>query len=161
MESPRQPVGSAQPPLGLYTSRVDEKGRLKLPKDIEEYLKHFAEQGFFVTSLDGDIARIYPMDVWRENLRVLENEQEDPERADRIAYAADYFGAIAAIDNQGRILIPPVLRRRIGIENQPVHVRYSRGAYEVQAEPASDRRMQEAEGSLKPDVVALRKKGLK
>ena len=54
-------------PRGFFTARVDEKGRLKLPAEITEYLAALGEQQVFVTTVNGTTARIYPISVWRRN----------------------------------------------------------------------------------------------
>jgi MraZ protein len=57
-----------EPPLGMYPARVDEKGRLKLPADFQQYFADLGERKFFITSLVRRIAQIYPISVWRQNI---------------------------------------------------------------------------------------------
>jgi DNA-binding transcriptional regulator/RsmH inhibitor MraZ len=152
---------SGRPPLGIYTSRCDDKGRLRLPKEFEDFLRTFPEPEFFVTSLDGDIARIYPIQTWRENEKVLAGFDENPKAARAIAFLADYWGGVSTIDGQGRVLVPPVLRRKLEIEDQKVNVRFYRGAVEVYSEAESGRRLERAMGALADNLEALEKKGLK
>ena len=160
MEEPDSQVRPAQPPIGIYSSRCDDKGRLRLPKEFEEFLKTLPVQEFFVTSLDGNSARIYSIDVWRENEKVLE-QFDDPVAAEAIAYAAHYYGGLSGIDTQGRILVPPVLRRKIGIENAPVNMRFYNGALDVFSEAASERLLQRAADVAPAALPALKRKGLR
>lgn len=160
MESLDQPKPT-QPPLGIYTSRCDEKGRLRLPKEFEDFMRSFPDPEFFVTSLDGNIGRIYPIQTWRSNLQTLENDPDDQALAESAQYLADHFGSVAVIDSQGRILVPPVLRRQLGIENEKVQVRYYRGAVEIYSDAEAQRRLEHAMQTVPPRIHELRRKGLK
>ena len=53
---------------GNCPAKVDEKGRLKVPAVFLEGLKEFGTQ-FYITSVTGETARIYPMNVWSETGR--------------------------------------------------------------------------------------------
>jgi DNA-binding transcriptional regulator/RsmH inhibitor MraZ len=152
---------TARQPLGTYSSRCDEKGRVRLPKEFEDFVRTFPEQEFFVTTLDGSTGRIYPIGVWRENLKVLEEATEDSQAAEDIAFTADYWGSVSGIDGQGRVLVPPKLRRELGIENQPVNLRYYRGAIDIYSETVSEKRLAEASSRRADNLAALRKRGLK
>ncbi len=161
MEPSPEGHNSGRPPLGIYTSRCDEKGRLRLPKEFEEFLKTYPEPEFFITSLNGAIARIYPIQTWMENERVLAGFDEDPKAAADIAFLAHYWGGVSTIDGQGRVLVPPVLRRKLEIEDQKVNLRFYRGAVEVYSEAESERRLERAMGALAVNLEALEKRGLK
>ncbi len=159
-EAPNQ--GSpVQPPLGIYSSRCDDKGRVRLPKEFEDFLRTFPDPRFFVTTLDGRIGRIYPIQVWQENQRILEEFDENPDSAEEIGYLADRWGGVAQVDGQGRMLIPPDLRRKIEIEDKKVFIRYYRSAVELYSEAESERRLERASQALAANLPALRKKGLK
>jgi MraZ protein len=161
VESSQDQLNSGRPPLGIYTSRCDDKGRLRLPKEFEDFLRTFPEPEFFVTSLDGSIARIYPIRTWMENQKVLADFEDDPEMAEGQGFLSDYWGGISTIDAQGRILVPPVLRRKIGIEDQKVNVRFYRSAVEVYSEAESERRLERAMNAPPASRTALLRKGLK
>jgi len=87
----------------LRQASVDSKGRLKLPVAIKEYLSEFGDTKVFITSLDGRIARIYPISTWRAM------------RPSRLVMGAD-----CEMDAEGRLLVPQELRKRLNLENQPV-----------------------------------------
>ncbi len=161
MEESPSSNSSPRPPLGVYSSRCDDKGRLRLPREFEAFVKTFPEQDFFITTLDGDIGRIYPIQVWRENERILAEYTEDPQAAEDIAFLAHYWGAVAALDSQARLLVPPNLRRKLEIENQPVNLRFYNGAIDIYSEAASEKRLARATGALPANLPALRKRGLK
>ena len=49
---------------GTYPARIDEKSRLKIPKDFRTLIEQHHGREVFVTSTDGTHVRIYPMPVW-------------------------------------------------------------------------------------------------
>ena len=159
-ESPSQP-NPARPPLGIYSSRCDDKGRVRLPREFEEFVKTFPEQEFFVTTLDGAIGRIYPIQVWMENEKILAEYTEDPQAAEDVAFVAHYWGSMSGVDGQARVLVPPGLRRKLEIEDQKVNLRFYNGAIDIYSEAASEKRLQRATEAAPTSLPALRKVGLK
>ena len=146
------------PPRGIYPARVDDKGRLKLPVNFERFL---SGQPLFVTTWDGRMARIYPLPVWQENERLLDQENEDPEAAEDLGFLANKYGADADVDSQGRVLMPTDLRRDLGLEGQPVFIDYSNGAVNVYNKAIYEEREQRAKENRAEKLRTFRKKGLK
>jgi MraZ protein len=95
---------------GNHTAKIDDKGRLKIPSAFRTSLEEKYGTSLYVTSLDGVSARLYPMPVWEEiETRLAVMPTTDPARQiflDRTSY----FGQLAEIDGQGRVLIHPLLR---------------------------------------------------
>ena len=54
-------TGEVDRPRGVCHTKLDEKGRVKLSAELQRYLAALGETKFFVTTLDGDIGRIYPI----------------------------------------------------------------------------------------------------
>ncbi|HEV2617037.1 MAG TPA: hypothetical protein VGU63_10555 [Candidatus Acidoferrales bacterium] len=94
---------------GSHLATVDEKGRVKIPAD---FLAELRQQGkrFYVTSENGDYARIYPMKVWDGIERKLAKLSSHNQAKQKFLTRTNYFGQVVELDGQGRILIPPVLR---------------------------------------------------
>jgi MraZ protein len=134
-----------EPPRGTYPARLDEKGRLKLPADFQQFFSALREKKLFVTSLDERTAQVYPMQIWRQNEKFFETYREDPKTARMLAFRANHYGGEAEMDAQGRILFPPELRRKLGIENQPVRIYAFRGHIQVMSEPVYTEHVQECE----------------
>jgi MraZ protein len=64
----------------------------------------------FVTSLSGESVRIYPMAVWVEvEKRLAEVPSTHPARM-RFLDRVNFYGQVAELDPQGRVLIQPRLR---------------------------------------------------
>src|ERR1700690_1281036 len=120
-----------EPPRGMYPGRLDDKGRVKLPKVFEHYLAALREKTLFVTSLDRRIAQIYPIAVWRRNEEFFESHREFAKLSNSVAFNAADLGAETAMDNQGRVLFSPELRRELGLEGQGLHLYAHRGRIQV------------------------------
>jgi MraZ protein len=87
---------------------VDEKGRLKLPAEFKRICDEKYGPKFYITSLDGQRAEIFPMLEW-EKIEAQIAEMAGPEKK-RFLYAAARYGQNAEMDAQGRLLIPQLLR---------------------------------------------------
>lgn len=94
---------------GSHLATVDEKGRMKVPADFLAELRRLGKK-FYVTSENGDRARIYPMKVWEEIERKLAKLSSHNPAKQKFLARTNYFGQVVELDGQGRILIPPVLR---------------------------------------------------
>ncbi|MGH9710349.1 MAG: division/cell wall cluster transcriptional repressor MraZ [Candidatus Acidiferrales bacterium] len=94
---------------GSHLATVDEKGRVKIPAG---FLAELRRQGkrFYVTSENGDCAKIYPMKVWDGIERKLAKLSSHNQAKQKFLTRTNYFGQVVELDGQGRILIPPVLR---------------------------------------------------
>lgn len=158
-EEPKTAV--VEPPRGFHQARIDEKGRLKLPAVIQQYLGELREQQVFITTLDLRTARLYPRSVWKENEILFENAGEDADNAEAVSFLSKHYGADSELDGQGRVLIPQELRRELGIEGQTVFLGYDRGAVEVYGEAMYTQKLAASKASIPAAVSALKKRGLK
>jgi DNA-binding transcriptional regulator/RsmH inhibitor MraZ len=77
-------------PRGAPQTRVDDKGRLKLPAAIGQYLEAFGERRVFVTTLNTSTALIYPISVWRETEKMLQEPGEDADLRADLAFIANH-----------------------------------------------------------------------
>ena len=104
-----------EPPRGFFSAHVDEKGRLKLPVNFQQFLGSMGDDKLFVTSVDDRIARIYPISVWQGNEKILGDlATEDPDAAEALFFVTNDYGAEAKVDPQGRVTLPTDLRRTLG-----------------------------------------------
>ncbi len=100
---------------GNYTARMDSKGRLKVPTAFRRYIEDQHGAEVYVTSLTGECVRIYPLPEWESiEQRLALLPSMDPARR-RFLDRANYYGQQATMDNQGRVLIHPLLRRSAGV----------------------------------------------
>jgi transcriptional regulator MraZ len=64
----------------------------------------------FVTSLSGEYVSVYPMPVWLEvEQKLAQVPSTNPSKL-RYLDRVNYFGQVAELDGQGRVLIPVRLR---------------------------------------------------
>jgi MraZ protein len=156
--------GSAAPveaPRGFLSARVDEKGRLKLPASIVQYLEGFGERKVFITTLNASTARIYPISAWRQAEGLLEEAGEDNEAREDVAFIAYHFGADDEIDGQGRVLVPTELRRALKLESEQVYLRCFKQRIDVLGREAYEERLKKAMDGLDVKLQGLEKKGLR
>lgn len=95
---------------GNYPARVDEKGRLKIPSGFLQLLETNYGPDVFATSLTGENVRVYPMEVWIEIERKLADIPNSHPSKMRFLDRVHFFGQATALDRQGRLLIPGILR---------------------------------------------------
>jgi transcriptional regulator MraZ len=151
----------AGPPLSIVKTVVDDKGRLKLPVEFLEYFKALNVDKVFITTVDLQLARIYPLAVWMSNENIFENAGELTEQAEDVAIIAKTYGGHSEIDSQGRVLVPAELRRLLEFESQPVWIDFYNGAINVAGRKIHEERMQRAKVNLTDKVKTLRKSGFK
>src|SRR5579863_6629398 len=95
---------------GNAPARIDDKGRLKVPTAFRSILEATYGRQVFVTSLSGENVRLYPMPVWLDlEEKLAEMPSTNPARL-RFLDRVNYFGQVAELDAQGRVLIPTRLR---------------------------------------------------
>jgi MraZ protein len=94
---------------GNCPAKVDEKGRLKIPAVFLEELKEYGNQ-FYITSMTGESARIYPMRVWSEIEDKLAALPSQNQAKRKFLMRTSYYGQAVELDGQGRVLLPSVLR---------------------------------------------------
>jgi MraZ protein len=100
---------------GSETTRVDDKGRLKIPSIFRGRIQDWSGADVFVTSVKGDSVLIYPLDVWSSmEERIVLAPSQNP-ALKRFMDRVSYFGQPGEIDPQGRVLIPQQLRQRASI----------------------------------------------
>jgi len=148
-------------PRGAPQTRVDDKGRLKLPTPIGQYLEAFGERRVFVTTLNTSTALIYPISVWRETEKMLQEPGEDADLRADVAFIANHYGEDSDIDAQGRILMPAVLRRELELEKDDVHLVCYKQRIEVFGSKFYSQRLDAAKVDLPDKLKALAKKGLR
>jgi MraZ protein len=94
---------------GNYPAKVDEKGRLKIPALFLEGLKEHGSQ-FYITSPNGESARIYPIKVWTQIEEKLAGVSSQNRAKRKFLMRTSYYGQSAELDAQGRVLLPAMLR---------------------------------------------------
>ena len=100
---------------GSASTRIDDKGRLKMPTMFRGVIQDQHGADVFVTSLTGDSVRIYPMPVWLEIERKLSQMPGNHPSRLKFLDRVNYYGQVGELDGQGRVVIPSHLRDGAGI----------------------------------------------
>ena len=156
-----RPGVPGDPPRGTVQARVDDKGRLKLPVAIQQYLGRLGENKVFITTLDLRSVRLYPTSLWQENEAFFSQPSDDPDALADIQLLANHYGADSEGDAQGRVLFPTDLRRELGMENQPVWLECQKGRINVYTQQEYGQRLDRAKTRPDEKLRSLESKGLK
>jgi len=103
---------------GNHPTRVDEKGRLKVPAEFKRLIDEKYGNEFYITSLDGKVAQIYPFEEWQRIEQKLANLSNFNPTKKKFLNRTNYYGQLVEIDGQGRVLIPSLLRDSAGIKGE-------------------------------------------
>jgi MraZ protein len=95
---------------GNSPARIDDKGRLKVPTAFRSLLETKYGRELYLTSLTGEYVRIYPMPVWMTIEEKLGQMPSTHPARLRFLDRVNYFGQLAELDAQGRVLVPVRLR---------------------------------------------------
>lgn len=95
---------------GNAPARIDDKGRLKVPNAFRSLIENKYGRDLFLTSLTGEHVRVYPMPVWLEIEEKLGQMPSTHPAKLRYLDRVNYFGQVAELDAQGRVIIPVRLR---------------------------------------------------
>jgi len=148
-------------PKGIFTARVDDRGRLKLPAAFKTYLDDLGAKDLFVTSFDERIGRIYTPAVWESNEKHLTAPGENRERRRRIYTRAMANGEYSKLDDQSRVLVNTDLRRAMSIEGEPVRVMFYDGVIQFWSEPVHAEMMSDARTLTPADIEKEEELGLR
>jgi len=103
---------------GHHPARVDEKGRLKVPAEFKRVIDEKYAQKFYITSVNGNIAQVYPFEEWeRIEQKLAALPTYSPARK-RFLTRTNYYGQVVEMDGQGRLLIPQTLREAAQIRGE-------------------------------------------
>jgi len=95
---------------GSAPARVDEKGRLKVPSVFRAQIEEAFGPELFVTSVHGTNVLLYPLAMWRAHEEKLAALPAVHRAKNKYLERVNYYGQDAALDGQGRVLIPQILR---------------------------------------------------
>ncbi|MGP0019282.1 MAG: division/cell wall cluster transcriptional repressor MraZ [Candidatus Sulfotelmatobacter sp.] len=103
---------------GNHPTRVDEKGRLKVPAEFKRVIDEKYGQQFYITSLDGDVAQVYPFEEWERIEQKLAGLSTFNPTKKKFLSKVNYWGQVVEMDGQGRLLIPQLLRDSAQIKGE-------------------------------------------
>ncbi|MDO8834802.1 MAG: hypothetical protein Q7V01_04365 [Vicinamibacterales bacterium] len=97
---------------GNSPAKIDDRGRLKIPSVFRGIFAAYQSREVFITSEWGDYVRIYPLSAWIEIEKRIHRAPATSEELDRFVRSVNYWGQMAEIDSQDRLLIHPRLREK-------------------------------------------------
>ena len=103
---------------GNHPTRVDEKGRLKVPAEFKRVLDEKYGQQFYITSFDGKVAQVYPFEEWERIEQKLAGLSTFNPTKKKFLARVNYWGQQVEMDGQGRLLIPQLLRENATIKGE-------------------------------------------
>ena len=103
---------------GNHPTRVDEKGRLKVPAEYKRVIDEKYAQRFYITSVDGIVAQIYPFEEWERIEQKLASLSTFNPTKKKFLNRTNYYGQVVEMDGQGRLLVPQILRESAQIRGE-------------------------------------------
>src|SRR5579875_1320599 len=105
---------------GNHPARVDEKGRLKLPAEFKRRIDEQYGTQFYITSKDGKAAEIHPLQEWEKFEQKLAAIPNFNPAKKKLLDRLNYYGQMAEMDQQGRVLLPQILRESAKVTGEVV-----------------------------------------
>ena len=103
---------------GNHPTRVDEKGRLKVPAEFKRVIDEKYGTQFYITSLDGRVAQVYPFEEWERIEQKLAGLSTFNPTKKKFLDRVNYYGQMVEMDGQGRLLIPQLVRDSAQIKGE-------------------------------------------
>ena len=103
---------------GSHPTRVDDKGRLKIPAEFKRVIDEKYGTQFYITSLDGRVAQIYPFEEWERIEQKLAGLSTFNPTKKKFLDRTNYWGQQVEMDGQGRLLMPQLLRESAQIKGE-------------------------------------------
>ena len=104
--------------LGTYTPKLDDKGRFFLPAKFREEL----DEGLVITRGQEHCLAVYPMSTFVEMTREIAKGSVSVKKVRDYQRMLAAGASDTAADKQGRVMVPPMLRRYAGLGKEIVIV---------------------------------------
>ena len=103
---------------GNHPTRVDEKGRLKIPAEFKRLIDEKYGTQFYITSRDGKVAEVYPFEEWQRLEEKFSRLSNFNPAKKNFLKRTNYYGQQVEMDGQGRLLMPQLLRESAEIKGE-------------------------------------------
>src|SRR6202020_3125054 len=95
---------------GNHPTRVDEKGRLKVPAEFKRVIDEKYAQKFYITSIDGVVAQVYPFEEWERIEQKLAGLSTFNPTKKKFLDRVTSTGKMGGMDTQARCEMPHLSR---------------------------------------------------
>jgi MraZ protein len=103
---------------GNCQTRLDEKGRLKIPADFKREIDRTYNGQFYLTSFNGTVVKLYPMQEWEKFELTVKNGPGTYEEKEKFNEVSGFYGHSTEMDAQGRLTIPESHRNKFGLKGE-------------------------------------------
>ncbi len=103
---------------GNCPTRLDDKGRLKIPADFKHEIDRSYDGRFYLTSLNGEVIKLYPLSAWEQFEATVKNGAGTYQQKEKFQEVTGYYGQNVEMDNQGRVTIAEWLRNKFGLKGE-------------------------------------------
>ena len=149
-------------PRGIFQGKVGPSGRLKLPAQVFRYLIKVGDDSdkVFVTTVDMKSVRIYTLPAWKHNQQLLSRHPENPKAAETVLFVANAMGRDSEIDDNGRVVIPAQLRRKLNLEDQEVSMDCKPGRVTLYDQSLFDEKLAQSTETLADSLNVVDQAGM-
>ena len=106
---------------GSHQLTIDDKGRLAVPARFRQQLSDQSGLQVVITRGPNPCLEIYPLPEFRKVTEQID-QMDDREMAEMLKFSFVGLAVETEIDKQGRVSLPPMLRRLVQLESSAVLV---------------------------------------
>lgn len=132
---------------GSHQLTIDDKGRLAVPARFRQQLSEQAGLQVVITMGPNRCLELYPAPEFRKATEQID-QMQDREAAELLNFSFVGLAVETEIDKQGRVSLPPMLRRLAQLESSVVLVGQI-NRFDLWSEPLWNERFSEIQPSLK------------
>ena len=91
---------------------------MKVPAEFKRVIDERYNAQFYITSLDGKVAQLYPFEEWERIEQKLAGLSTFNPTKKKFLDRVNYWGQVVEMDGQGRLLMPQMLRDAAEIKGE-------------------------------------------
>lgn len=103
---------------GNCPTRLDDKGRLKVPADFKHEIDRSYDSAFYITSRDKKVIELYPLKEWEQIEERIAKLPSSNAAVQKFLNITSFFGQVVTMDPQGRLTISDRLRTHFGLKGE-------------------------------------------
>jgi MraZ protein len=103
---------------GNCPTRLDEKGRLKIPADFKHEIDRAYDSQFYLTSRDKKVIELYPLKEWEQIEDRLAKLPTSNLAVQKFLNITSFYGQSVTMDPQGRLTVSDRLRGLFNLKGE-------------------------------------------